>query len=270
MADLSVQKYDVYEIPDLEVTIARYYVEDSPDSVGTIEEIEKCVRDHFKKMPFKLLWQGSRFEFWDKRSPDLISSRNVTLLDYDLHKEGNQTAAGLYFSADSKRVALLVNNELHRINGLTPVEFALDTFSHEFGHLYGDLCGFFERGSKIEELLTDLFNDIRPRQTANPSEDFAETYRALRGGPSTIGTFSDGKEANLSDELDTLVRCAYWLSGNLRNESGLESLELFPRWCTYTIRTEYPWYYFKAPTRTAYALTNNWDKFVWKDGWVAA
>ena len=265
MANLEDQKYDIYVMPELDVTIARYYVQDSPDSVGTLDDIIKMVWEHYRKMPFKSLWKGARIEFWDMASPDLISSRNVTLKDYDLHKEGDQGASGLYFSADSKRIALAVYNNAFSVQGVSPPEFARQTFSHEWGHLYGDLVGLLENKNAIETLLTQNFHLYKPKQAQSDSEDIAEVYRALLGGPDTIGTYSDKKKADLPPEMYTLMRTAYWLSRNLASKT-VEDLTFYSRWCVYKLRTVYPWYAMKPDSLTFHALTANWDSFDWVGG----
>jgi hypothetical protein len=258
MADLQTQKYHKHIFPDLNITLKRFYTRESPDKVGTLEMWKEGLDDLYNQMPFPDFWKDMVLEIWDMKSPDLISKTNATLLDFDLHTPGNQTAAGLYFNGDSKRLAL----------GVFSGNYfgARDTMSHEIGHMYGDISDLFEGKAGISTILTKWFEDNRPHQTSNLHEDFAETYRAILGGVQSRGTFSDRKKYTPPPEMYTFMRTAFWLAANLKN-TIVSDFSIKGSYCQWLEWYKFGWVQYP---RKWYALTNNWDKFAWENGkWVS-
>jgi hypothetical protein len=92
------------------------------------------------------------------------------------------------------------------------------SLSHEIGHMYADQCGIFTNYDRISAELTALFRKYRTFQTSSEVEDIAEIYRACMGSDDVRGTYSDGKFAAMSAELETLMRGMFWLSTNLRHQ----------------------------------------------------
>jgi len=256
------QKYHTYTIPWYGVILKRFYVGDTPDEVGTIEFWSEPVRQLFDQVPFLYLWSGLELEIWHMGSPDLVSTTQQTLLDYDLSVPGYQVAAGLTFG--KKRIALGIfpdgwsptgggTDHLTETNRVT----ARNAISHEYGHFLR-FASDMDRETSIGSELRREWGVLRPNQTTNTHEDFAETVRACLGVPGAKGTFSDGKGFIPSPKLLTFIKTVYWLGVNLalRPVSGLTIFDTYVRW-------------FRTDENKYYALTSNWDQFVW-DGakWV--
>jgi hypothetical protein len=256
------QKCHVYTIPWYGVILKRFYVGSSPDEVGTIEFWGEAIRQLFDQMPFLQYWQGLELEIWHMKSPDLVSPGKQTLLDYDPNTPGCQVAAGLTFGP--KRICLGVFPDGWTASGggsdtLTDAnrEQARKAFSHEAGH-QNHFATDLDAANTIAAELRREWANLRPRQTENTHEDWAETYRALFGISSVRGTFSDGKPFTPGAKLFTFLKVAYWLGTNLKSRivSGLNVRDTYVQW----LRVDEGKYY---------ALTNNWEQFVWNGAsWV--
>ena len=254
MADLT-QKYHIHTIPWYEVILKRFYIGDDPNSVGTVDFWKYAIMQLYDQMPFPTLWKGIEMEIWDMNCPDLINSTKATLLDYDLSQSGNQSAVGLYFG--NKRLALGIYHNIDRIYG-DHLDYSRQALPHEFGHLYADMCGFTKDISNIEKELTQQFRNLRPHQSENEHEDYAETYRAILGTDVVRNKFSDGKIYYYNPTIKTLLKCSYWLSQNLKDKF-ISDFTLFDGWCRWT-QYERSWW---NTITTYYALTENWDQFKW-------
>lgn len=272
MANLS-QKYHRYIYPDLDIRLNRYYTGDTPDDVGTVGLWKEPLDQMYAQLPFPMFWKGLELEVWHMGCPDLINTGKVTLLDYQLDVPGYQTAVGLY--TGNKKIAVGVF-----VDGWQPgvpcdkdpswdnLIYTRNALSHEIGHMHADFIDYNESGnSQIAQQMTILFNNLRPNQTSNVGEDYAETFRAILGADKLRGYFSDNKPFTPSPQLNTLIRCAYWLNSNLSGKI-VKNLKLNDGWCQWdqmeVVSWMWPFY------RTDYmALTNNWELFKAIDGkWV--
>ena len=262
---LASQKIDTYNIPELGVTIERHFVQNSPDSVGDLRTWVSAVWDLFYRIPFYSLWKGTLIRIFDMKSPELdemIARGEANLKDYDPNTSGNQTAAGLYYGGDSKRLDIGVwTDSIYKDS--TPVDWSSKVLSHEFGHLYHDLCQINDGhdANTIEAYLSGWFEDNRPRQTENISEDFAETYRAVLGIESTRGFFSDNKPYDYPQSMYTFLKTAYALSGYLKNKR-ISNISIHNNYVQYRETKQLFWYTWDE----WYAYTTSFRLYKWKNG----
>lgn len=181
------------------VTLNRYPLNSNPDSVGTIALWERPVHEIYAQMPFRGLFSGLTVESIHIDTPEGAGL-----------KERN--AAGLAWSGGMRLIQFSVSPT--RIP-----EQAVLTFSHEFGHFYQFECRLDLYGSEADDItrkIREQWDLLRPQQGHNAREDWAEVCRAVFGADAVRGTYSDNKRAEISPQLRSLIRCAYWLSLSLR------------------------------------------------------
>lgn len=194
------------------------------DDIGTVQFWQAPLDQMYAQMPFPALHDNLSIDVYhmDSEEQDALEERRVcSLKDIYPDQPGRQGAAGLYVNRDID-VAVYPNNytgdyegpsrpitELNRIA-------ARRVLSHEFGHYYFDQSRYNYNDDDISRRLTEAFRALRPRQAENEFEDSAEVYRAICGDDDTRGKFSDNKPFTPSPELKALVRCLYWMAGNLR------------------------------------------------------
>lgn len=240
-----------------------------PDELGSPAFWQVEWDQLYAQMPFPTLHGNTRFEVWHMNHPDLAKAINKpNLLDYDTVKDGCQVAAGLYLGGQ-KRLQIGVFPDNWQSNQTSPSTIteanrakAKGVLSHEFGHLYADQCGLFSNRNQISAELTRCFRALRPRQTENEHEDFAEVYRAVCGVDSARGYFSDNKRAVMYPELMTLIRAAFWLSGNLANQS-ISDLAFTGDYATWSTSG---WWLSKTYYRV-HAKTYQWERWT-GSAWV--
>ena len=208
------------------VILHRYYIGISPDEVGSISFWDQAVRELYAQINIPFMWEGLNLHIWHMGHPELDKRRalgEVTLEDYDLSKEGNQVAAGLFWDKSRLELGVFPPNYLPTAVAFYPVEdsaraFAKRTLSHEVGHYYSMLCGYQRNANYIQTRITEEFNNLRPNHAHNSEEDFAEVFRALFGIDEVRGYFSDNVSYKAPEKLYTLMKTGYWLVGNLSNK----------------------------------------------------
>jgi hypothetical protein len=260
------QKYHKHIFPDLNISLSRFYVGGTPDEVGSVSFWKEAIDQLYAQLPFPEFWKSFELEIWHMGSPDLIKHDSVTLLDYDKSVAGYQTAAGLFFG--NKKLALGVfypgwqpGVPSASIPSTDDLKNARKVISHEIGHAYSDMSNLFKDHSKIANTLSTTFERLRPNQTQNVHEDFAETYRACLGTDECRGTFSDGKLFMPSPALNTLMRCCFMLSRNLENKNW-SNLKFNDSWCQWEQVEFSIWPFYST---RYYALTVNWEMFIWEN-----
>lgn len=247
MANLDTN-YHAHYYPDLGVTLKRFYIGPDAEYLGTVARWKREIDELYNQMPHPEFWRNLKLEVWDMAHPDLLNGASPTLKDYDLKTPGYQTAVGLHFGGE--RIALGYFKE-------RGIEYSIKALSHEVGHWYADQAGYGSNTWWGRE-FRGLFNEIRPHQTENEHEDFAEVYRAILGSNQCRGYFSDDKAFYPTDSLKTLIKCALPIADRARY-LNISSLKVMGTWVKLTVKTG-----FWPLERTQYfAVTQNWDWFEW-------
>lgn len=197
------------------ITLHRHYL-NTPDELGTVAQWQREIDGLFSQLPFPAYWSGLVLSVWHMDHPDLKAGVS-NLRDYDPNQPGCQVAAGLYWGKKQLDIGVFPDNYNPNQAGSTAIPevnrtAALRVLSHEIGHMHHDICGLASNRDAISNEITRLFRQLRPNQTPNEYEDWAETYRAVMGTDATRGTFSDNKPYAPSSALLTLMKAAYWLS----------------------------------------------------------
>lgn len=215
---------------DFGVTLHRMWV-NSPDELGTRDQWNNLVYQHYNKQPFDGLWAMDLW-VWDMRHPDLVSrvaAGQECLLDNSSAMPGKQVVAGRQIGT---KIELGVFpdgwNAERPSEGIIQwynFQATMDTFTHEAGHHFSRKVKYPAPSDapQIYKDATYQVNSLRPHKAHNADEDFAECFRVVNGTPRTAGCYSDGVVAALDPKLITLMTVYYWLVGNL---SGIEYLNL--------------------------------------------
>lgn len=224
--------------------IARNYI-NVPEELGTAQQWEDTIKQLYSQMPFPDLWKPLQLEIWN-----MNRTAGNPLYNYD-GKGG--TATGLTWPGQN----LIQLGVFADGTGLTSrsITNALKTLSHEAGHYYADRCGIESGQAQIQKTLTNKFNELRPHQTEPLSEDFAEVYRAICGADNVRYTFSNDKAYTAPERLQTLVKTAYWLVGNI-GQAGVSNFSIpggYCQWLQSDNLFSHAWY----------AVDQNWIKYRW-------
>lgn len=239
------------------VTLNRYPALTVPiDSMGTVEFWNVPIHQIYAQMPYKALFNGLDKNIWDEKNNTLeqvkAQQKEPCLLDYDINTPGNQRAVGLHWS-NQNRIDLLVAANWSLIK-------ARAVFSHEFGHRYQHMCRLLLMGtetSSARRALRTLWDTLRPHQGHNTWEDWAEVCRAVFGSDEARGTFSDGKPANISGKLRSLIRGAFWFSFIKEDVTDVQLGDFYIQWKHWTSWVTYEYRYFN---------TENFTQYIWQNG----
>ena len=266
MANLNT-KYHVHYFPDLGVTLKRFYIWEE-DELGSPYFWKEYLQQLYDQMPFKELWNNLKIEIWHMDHPDLLKLMKKgapTLLDFRINVPGMQVATGLYFGKEKIALAVFPPKwRSHNPSNPIPVSqdsiiYTAKTLSHEIGHWYFDQSGFFTDKTLIGRILTDEYMKNKMNQTENVHENAAEEYRLILGTDNVRGTFSDNKRAVAPEKLKALIKMGYMLYTNNKRKNVFD-FKLHNTWCEWK-----EWHWFTVKKR---ALTQNWDRFEWRDnGW---
>lgn len=206
------------------VTLTRYFV-GAADEVGNPAFWQQPLDQMYAQHPFPAFWAPLRLHVWHMDHPwqDEMSARGqYCLQDYAPQTPGWQVADGLNVGDN---IDLGIRPDGWQ-PGDTPAMYRplLDSaklsirksLSHEVGHYHQGKCRYGQ-SDDIARHITASFRALRPHQAAgdNEYEDWAEVFRALMGADDCRGFFSDGKPFTPDPELFALMKCAYWLAGNL-------------------------------------------------------
>lgn len=260
------EKYQRHDI-NHGVSLKRFFISSNLESVdaelGSVEFWSGKINELYSRLPFRELWEGVTLNVINNSHPDLelLKSQGVvTVKDFDLNTPGNQTAVGLYWGNDSKRMDVNIFPE----RGFF---WSANVLSHEFGHMIQDLSGIFEDKDDIQKLMTQWFRENRPHQAAgdNEHEDFAEVFRALCGFKVHQNKFSDDKVYDPPKGMKTLVRCCYNLAKILKNKK-ITDLNFHDWWCQWREWERVLWFIWVPKDK---AMTDQWDTFTWNgSSWV--
>ncbi|MGV3526563.1 MAG: hypothetical protein ACO1RX_20260 [Candidatus Sericytochromatia bacterium] len=198
-----------------------------PDELGALSFWNQTLQQMYGQHPFPAFMDELDLILYHMDHPELdrmTAQRLANLQDFDTNAPGCQTAAGLYHHKDRLELGLFPYSWQADYTGPArgiPESSRLaarKTLCHEAGHFHADLCRFKHNDDDISRLLTNQFLNLRPHKAAgdNEDEDWAEVFRAILGSDETRGMFSDGQPFSPTAELRSLMRCAYWLAGNLR------------------------------------------------------
>lgn len=237
MADLE-QPYHAHVFADLGVTLKRFYL-NTPDELGTVKYWETYIRQLYSQMPFPDLWRGWVLEIWHK------DCKTGPFVQWP-------GALGLTWP-NVERSALKCDP--------ANIKIAQSALSHEVGHWYANESEVYGV-LPIQKKLSALFSIYHDGPGSNEAEKWAEAYRYYLGDDVVRGTFGgyDGY-FRPSEMIRTLLTCAYWLNGNLKNKT-ISGFTLHETWCEWVEESRrYWWQWF--PDRTSYALTRGWDLFMW-------
>lgn len=214
------------------ITLERYYVEQSPDSVGTIAYWEAALTDIFGNMPFASIYENLVIRIFDMYHgiiDDWRSQGLITLEDIDMKKDGCQGGSGLYWGGkfdDSPHMLDLAiyRQQPHDPYAVTPpckimqidLDNARQALGHELGHHYMRMCNYGSFATTPAQIhMSTIFNNIRVKHIPNAHEAGAEMFQALCGVKQIKGKYSDKKPHSMTPEQQTFMLTWYWLQGNL-------------------------------------------------------
>lgn len=221
------QKYARTLLP-YNVTLHRWYVGATPDELGTPDFWAEHLHQIYAWLPFPSFLDGLDLNVWHMDSPQMEEqTRNKlsNLQDYDPAKAGYQVACGLYFNRDRLDLAVFPDGwkpeDPPMIRPITEAarRYTRKALSHEIGHHHHACCGLTKTTTAIQKALTQHFLMLRPTHIPSEFECWAEVFRAYGGALECRGALSDGLAYTQADnpKLYSLIRCAYWLQGNLAN-----------------------------------------------------
>lgn len=217
------------------VTLIRWHVGPNPDECGTVAFWQAALDQLYAQQPFRGLFDTLKLNVWHMDHPELdrrVLAKQWCLEDYDPNTPGFQVADGL--TAAGIDLGLFpagwtpgVYTGPYRPLTDTSRTKARKALSHEFGHWHQGQCRY-GGADEVAKWIKLRFRELRPHQAAgdNEYEDWAECYRAMLGTDECRGFFSDGKIFSPSVELYSLMRCTYWLQGNL---AGLKVHDFTPQ-----------------------------------------
>lgn len=247
------------------IHLTRWHCGPSPDELGSLPFWRPRLEQLYRAAPFKALFDELQFEVWHMDHPELdrqTQQKLINLQDFDPGRAGYQTAAGLHDTPGGTANGLAVSrirlgmfpNGWHADSAPTvpaPITEAerlriAGVLPHEFGHRMHNVLRYggdpftvpAGAGGQFWAHGTLLFNGLRPRTGHNPSEDFAEVWRACMGTDETMGRFSNGA-AYANTRMTSLLRWWAWavfnLSGNQIDqvrvgEGWVEWQQLGPSW----------------------------------------
>lgn len=224
------------------------------DELGAPAFLEEPIHQMYAQHPFPSYQAGRKLTYWHMDHPELdrlTALKIANLQDYDTIKDGCQTAVGLQWPdpPESKGIEIGVSPANWQPDYTGPARplteqarrNARKAYSHEEGHRYFWKSRVWKNEDDISRLLTQRFQELRPRQGHNEYEDGAEVFRALLGADECRGYYSNDQPAtNISPELRSLVRCLYWLSANLRG-AWVASLVPKPGWVWFQVYANGGW-----------------------------
>lgn len=246
------------------IHLTRWHVGPNPDELGGVAFWRPRLEQLYRVAPFRALFDRLQFEVWHMDHPELdaqTKAKLINLKDFDPQNAGNQTVAGLHDTPGGTANGLAVS----RIRlGMFPANWNPDRpaanpaiteaerlriagcLPHEFGHRMHHVLKYggdpftapAGAGGQFWVHGTLLFNSLRPRTGHNPSEDFAEVWRACMGTDETMGKFSNGaaySNARMTALLKWWVWALFNLSGNQIDqvrvgEGWVEWQQLGPVW----------------------------------------
>lgn len=212
------------------IILERHYLS-NPDEVGTVQFWESEIYQLIAQNPFPKFWGGLKIEIRHMNDPELKKIENQpNVLDRDLNQAGCQNSQELCFMNGARRIQIAVYPERWTAeqsgpNTITDYQLFISkcSLSHGVGHLQADLIGLFGSRDRISAELTSRFRKMRPGHAQSEVEDAAEIYRAVMGSDTVRGTYSDNvKSTDISNELKLLMKSAFWLSDNLKNQNVSE------------------------------------------------
>jgi hypothetical protein len=205
----------------------RYTPGDNFDELGTVAQYNLLADQLLMQFGYAPLLQGVGIHLYhmDCDSLDDETKRGiVNLQDYNLTKEGHQTASGLYWNREKLQLGVFPFDwsadyigPYRRITEYGRNRAAL-TLAHEFGH-HAARAWFDVKKPICQELRRLWELNSSPNQTTS-GEKVAEDYRALMGTDATRGTFSNGVKYTKADnpKLYTILRLANPLTEKLKDK----------------------------------------------------
>lgn len=215
----------------LGVTLHRYYLGASPNSLGGPAEWQARIEQIAKRLGSKLaekFFAGLDIHVHDMDDETLdeeVRNGQANLQDLNPATPDPDTGAGAFWDRDRLRLAVFHKGwKANASPSPYPItdddlRSAMDTLAHELGHYLAWLIGFGKLdGPFIQKELTRIILPLLPGQCKSVGEDIAETFRAGFGCRRTFGTFSDGKPYTMPAKLRMALLAALPLHERLRQK----------------------------------------------------